>query len=106
MEIESDNAIPLLDSLVFRKRTILATKVYGKPIHTGRYLSFKANYPPHVKRVSIQSLHSRASTICQERQDLLKELSSLQSDLHLNGYPKDFIGPLINSKGSSCMDKE
>jgi hypothetical protein len=56
MEIESDNAIPFLDVLVIRKGTILATIIYRKYTHTGRYLSFKSNHPPHVKRGLIPSL--------------------------------------------------
>jgi hypothetical protein len=67
MEIESNNAIPFLDVLVIRKETKLATRFHRIPTHTGRYLSFKFNHPPHVKRGLIQSLHKRASTICQER---------------------------------------
>jgi hypothetical protein len=106
MEMESDSAIPFLDVLIIRKETTLATKVYRKPIHTGRYLNFKSNHPPHVKRGLIQSLHNRPSTICQERQDLPKEISSLRRDLQLNGYPQDFIDSIINSKGSSRLNKE
>jgi hypothetical protein len=54
MEIESNNAIPFLDVLVIRKATSLATKVYRKPTHTGQYLDFRSNHPPHVKRGLIQ----------------------------------------------------
>jgi hypothetical protein len=32
---ESDSAIVFLDILVIRKEPTLATKVYGKPTHTG-----------------------------------------------------------------------
>jgi hypothetical protein len=53
----------------------LATKVYSKPTHTGRYFNFKYNHPLHVKRSLIQGLHNRASTICQERQDLFNGIS-------------------------------
>jgi hypothetical protein len=54
------------DVLVIRKGTILATKVYRKHTHTDWYISFKYNHPSHVRRGLIQSLHSTASTICQE----------------------------------------
>jgi hypothetical protein len=50
MEIESDSAIAFLDALVIKEETTQATKVYRKPTHTGRYLNFKSNHPPRVKR--------------------------------------------------------
>jgi hypothetical protein len=87
------------------KRT-LATKVYRKPIHTGGYFNFYCNHPPHVKRGLIQSLYKRASTTCQERQDLLNEISCLRCDLQLNCYPPCFIDSVINSKGISRPSKE
>jgi hypothetical protein len=59
-----------------------------------------------VKRGLIQSLHSRASTICPERQDLIKEISSLRNDLQLNGYPQGFVDSAINSKGSGRLNEE
>jgi hypothetical protein len=59
-----------------------------------------------VKRGLIQSLHKRASTICPARQDLVKVISSLRSDLQLNGYPQGSIDSVINSKGSSHPNKE
>jgi hypothetical protein len=105
MEIESNNAIPFLDVLVIRKETTLATRVYRKLIHTGQYLRFKSNHPPHVKRSLIQSLHKRASTMCQERRDLCNEISTLRCDLQLSGYPRSFDS-VINSKGSSHLNKE
>jgi hypothetical protein len=106
MERESGSAIPFLDVLVIRKETTLATKVYRKPTHTGRYLNFNSNHPPHVKRGLIQSLHKRASIICQEHQDLCDEIRGLRHDLQLNGYPRGFIDSVINSKGSSRLNKE
>jgi hypothetical protein len=106
MEVDSYSVIPFLDVLVTRKETTLVTKVYRKPTHTGRYLNFKSNHPPHVKRGLIQSLFNRASIICQERQDLLHEIKDLRHDLQLNGYPQGFINLAIKSKDSSRPKKE
>ncbi|XP_023718596.1 uncharacterized protein LOC111870496 [Cryptotermes secundus] len=91
METESNNAISFLDVLVIREKTALATQVYRKPTHTGQYLNFNSNHPPHVKRGLIKSLHDRASTICQDRRDLAREINNLRHDLQLNGYSKGFI---------------
>jgi hypothetical protein len=59
-----------------------------------------------MKRGLVQSLHKRASTICQEQEDLYSEISSLRCDLQLSGYPQGFIDSVINSKGSSHLKKE
>jgi hypothetical protein len=76
MEIESDSAVPILDVLVIRKETVLATKVYKKPTHTGRYLNFKSNYLLHVKRSLVQSLHSGASNIAKNDKIWLMKLAT------------------------------
>jgi hypothetical protein len=41
---------------------------------------------------------NRASTICQERQDLFNEIRNLEPDLQLNGYPQGFLDSVINSE--------
>jgi hypothetical protein len=46
MEIGSDGAIPFLHVLVIRMETTLATKIYRRPIHTGRYLNCNSNHVP------------------------------------------------------------
>jgi hypothetical protein len=40
MEIESDGVIAFLHIVVIGQETTVATKVYRKPTHTGRYLNF------------------------------------------------------------------
>jgi hypothetical protein len=42
MEIELNSSIPFLDVLVNRKEMPLATKVYGKLAHTGRYININS----------------------------------------------------------------
>jgi hypothetical protein len=43
--------------------------------------------------------------ICQE-QDLFNKISSLRHDLQLNSYPQGVIYVVINSNGSSHLNKE
>jgi hypothetical protein len=88
--------------LVIRKEATMATTDYGKPKHTGRHL----NHSFHVIRSLIQSLHNRAPTICQEGLVWFKEINSLRSYLQLSGYPQGFLDSVINSKGSSRLNKE
>jgi hypothetical protein len=94
--------IPFLDVLVIREKTTLITNVYRKPTHTGRYINFSSNHPPHVKGGLVQSLHKRASTICKERHGLDYNISSLRRDLQLNVYPPCFT----DSKSSSFAKNE
>jgi hypothetical protein len=103
METESDGTIPFLDVLVIRKGSALTTKVYIKPTHTGRYLHFDSNHPPHVKRGLVQSLNCKASTICQEQEDVrdLNETGNMRCDLQLSGCPKRLIDSIIKFRRSS-----
>jgi hypothetical protein len=105
-EKESHSLIHFLYILVIRNETTLTIKFYRKPTHTGRYLNSNSNCPPHVERGLMQSHHNRASTICQERQDLVNRISSLRHDLLLNGYPQGFTDSVINAKGISRLNKE
>jgi hypothetical protein len=100
-----DGTIPFLDVFVIRKGSSLSTKVYRKPTHTGRYLNYESNHPPHVKRGIVQSLHSRASIIWQERQDLFNEIKNMRRDLKLSGYQQRFIESVLKS-GGSCRPEE
>jgi hypothetical protein len=77
-----------------------------KPTHSGRYLNFKSDHPPHAKRGLVQNLHNRVSTICQESQDLVTEISSLRCDLQLNGYLQGLTDSVINSNGSCHPNEE
>jgi hypothetical protein len=81
METENNNKIPFLDVQVIRKQSSIITTVYRKPTHTGCYLNFHSNHPPHIKRGIIRSLYNRATIICRERQDLAHEVNNLKHDL-------------------------
>jgi hypothetical protein len=73
--------------MVMKRGPILATKVYQKPTHTGRYLHFKTNHPHHVIRGVIHSLVSRAKATCQDQKDFKREIKNIKHDLMLNEYP-------------------
>jgi hypothetical protein len=101
METEANNKIPFLDVHVIRKQLSTITTVYRKPTHTGRYLNFHSNHPPHVKRGIIRSLYNRATIICQERQDFAYEVNNFKHDLQLNGFPPKLINTIINNTGGN-----
>jgi hypothetical protein len=71
----------------------LAKKVYRKPIHTGRYLHFKSNYPHHVKRGVVHRFISQANIIGQDQKDFNNAIKNIGHDLMLNEYPKDSLTP-------------
>jgi hypothetical protein len=96
MEIKTDSASPLLDMLVIRDGCTLNTRVYRKHTHTGRYLNFQSNRPPHVKRGVLQSLYHRATVICQGHNVRSDEIVTAKRDLQLKAYPTGFINSVIN----------
>ncbi|KAJ4432985.1 hypothetical protein ANN_15242 [Periplaneta americana] len=77
MEAEQNKCILFLDVLVTRDQEKLATTVYRKSTHTGRYLHFESNHPTHIKRGIISTLHNRATSICNKESDLQDEVQSL-----------------------------
>jgi hypothetical protein len=54
----------------------------------------------------VSEFHIRASTMCQEWQDLFNEINNLKCDLCLNSYPHSFIDLVVDSKGSSHLTNE
>ncbi|XP_077517763.1 uncharacterized protein LOC144128315 [Amblyomma americanum] len=64
-EKQQNEAIPFLDVLVQRTSNGLATCVYRKPTHTGRYLSFHSAHPvAHKRSVASSALFGRAFRLC------------------------------------------
>jgi hypothetical protein len=92
---ETDAAIHHLDVVITKKGTALASKVYRKPTHIGRYLNLKSNYPPRLKGGLIQGLHSRASTICQKDKISLVKLTSWDVIFSSTIIPKISLTPLL-----------
>jgi predicted GIY-YIG superfamily endonuclease len=94
LEIETGNSLPFLDVLVYRNGTALQTTVYRKPTHTGRYLHFNSNHPPHVKRGVVDSLINRAITLCTEKQEYAKVVK-IRQGLATNGYTQHLIDSVL-----------
>jgi hypothetical protein len=95
LKTETGDSLPFLAVLVYRNGTALLTKVYRKPTHTGRYLHFNSNHPPHVKRGVVHSLINRAITLCTEKQEYAKEVMKIRQDLATNGYPQHIIDSVL-----------
>ena len=68
--------------------------VYRKPTHNNRYLHFKSNHPPKVKRGVVISLLDRVLNICSEPY-VKKELNFIRDILFGNGHPISLINTVI-----------
>jgi hypothetical protein len=71
------------------------TKVYNKPIHTGRYQHFKSNHPYHVKRGAVHNLVNGAKVICQVQKDFNKKVKNIRHYLIHNEYPQEIVDSII-----------
>ena len=69
----------------------VASKVYRKPTHTERYLSFESHYPITHKKTVVRSLNNRANNIPTTSGFRSKEIKQVTFALLTNGYPKRFI---------------
>ena len=67
IEIEEDNQLPFLDTLVCVEddRTI-STKVYSKKTHTNQYLHFNLNHHTRQKVVIVSTLKKRLELVAKE----------------------------------------
>jgi hypothetical protein len=97
LEIEIANKIPFLDVLVIRSFDKLNFTIYRKPTQNNRYLHFKSNHPPQVKRAVVISLVDRALNICSDSH-ITAELNFIKDILFGNGYPILFINNVINCR--------
>ena len=79
----------------------LTTKVYRKPTHTERYLSFDSHHPILHKKAVVRSLTDRARSIPSSSQERSREMKHVMSILEDNGYPKHFIIEASKPKKSS-----
>ena len=92
VERETERKISFLDVTVCRQDDgQLSTKVYRKPTHTERYLSFDSHHPVASKRAVIKSLTDRARTIPSSVDQQSKEMKHVIGALRANGYPKRFV---------------
>ena len=97
LEIENANKLPFLDVLIIRSIDKLDFTIYRKPTQNNRYLHFKSNHPPQVKRGVVTSLVDRALNICSESY-ITDELNFIRDILFGNGYPIVFINNTISRR--------
>jgi len=92
VERETNRKMSFLDVTVCRQDNgHLSTKVYRKPTHTDRYLSFHSHHPIAHKRSVAKSLTDRAKTIPSSSDQRSEEMKHVTAALVANGYPKRFV---------------
>ena len=94
LETAKDGKIPFLDVLIIRSVNKLDFTVYRKPMHNNRYLHFKSNHPPQLKRGMVISLVDRVLNIRSEPY-IKKELNFITDILFGSGYPISLINTVI-----------
>ena len=83
---EENGFIAFLDVGITKKGGKLVTNVYRKPTHTQQYIN-----PKNLLLGVMKGLIHRAHVLCDEKQDLLDELSLLRDVLIANGYPEKLV---------------
>ena len=92
VELEVDNTIAFLDTLVHRETDgSLTTTVYRKPTHTDQYLAYDSHHPESVKRGVAKCLFDRASRLVTKPRCTASEKRHVHAALTANGYPTPFI---------------
>ena len=92
VERETNRKMSFLDVTVCRQDNgRLSTKVYRKPTHTERHLSFHSHHAVAHKRAVVKSLTDRAKTIPSSSHQRSKEMKHVTAALVANGYPKRFV---------------
>ena len=97
LEIENCNKIPLLDVLTIRSIEKINLTIYRIPAQNSRYLNFKSNQQPRVKRVVIMSLVDCALIVC-SGSHTTAELNFIRDILCRNGYPILFNNNTVSHK--------
>ena len=90
VEIETENQLPFLDTLVVRSNNKMKFKVYRKPTHSNLYIHAFSGHSDNVKLGAINSIFLRAYKIC-DREFLDEEISFITQVFKQLGYDECFI---------------
>ena len=87
-EVEENNSIPFLDTLIVRRENgPVKLKVYRKKTHTNQYLAFESHHPLHHKMGVVRTLLDRCEGIVSEEGDREEERKTIKDALSICGYP-------------------
>ena len=87
VELENNNSLPFLDTLLVRDGNHITTSVFRKPTFTGLGTNFLSFVPEQFKVNSIKTLLFRGYSICSDWKLFHKEIEFLKTFFLSNGYP-------------------
>jgi hypothetical protein len=87
IEMEQDQKLPFLDLEFTRRGTIIDSKVYRKPTHSGSYTFYTSEHAHSHKMSVINALAYRAMKYCNSVEKQEEELELIARELRNNGYP-------------------
>ena len=87
----STQEVPFLDTLVYKLKNKLATKVYHKKTDDKMYLHYSSAHPGSQKDAIPYSLFIRCKRICTENRHFNMEVQEITNKLAHRGYPKELI---------------
>ena len=91
VEIETQNGLPFLDTLVSRSETNNTKyRVYRKPTHSESYVHAFSSHSENVKLGVISNIFLRAYKIC-DMEFLDSEINHIKEVFHKHGYSDRFI---------------
>ena len=104
VEVESENKIAFLDTEITQQDNgSLSTAVYRKKAYTDQYLSFHSHHSISHKIAVVNTLYSRAESICSTEQELEKERNHVKKVLR---YPERILAARTRKKEDKKKDKE
>ena len=87
VELEKDNSLPFLDTLLKRNGNQISTSVFRKATFTGLGTNFLSFIPEQFKINSIKTLLFRGYNICSDWPAFHKEIEFLKAFFLSNGFP-------------------
>lgn len=98
IELENNDQIAFLDTLVSRRNGVAVIDVYWKPTHTDRYLDFSSHHDKKHKISTASTLLFRASSLPSSHEGKIRETNHVRATLEANRYPSSIISTILNKK--------
>ena len=95
-EIEKNNQLAFLDTILTKQESTISTTVYVKTTSSGDCINFSSICPDTYKKGAIKTLLHRAYQICSSWDSLHQEIYRLKQLFTNNDYPMALIDKTIN----------